>query len=58
LPKDEKPFALTNFLYGLGPVFDPDFRQAFLDHYRLTESDQYFDIWDCTGSAKDLQSAN
>src|SRR6185437_13220032 len=47
LPKGETPFALTNFLYGLGPIFDADFRREFLAHYRLTASDQSFDVWDC-----------
>ena len=58
LPKGETPFALTNFLYGLGPIFDADFRREFLAHYRLTASDQYFDVWDCAGPGKTLSSAN
>ena len=58
LPKGETPFALTNFLYGLGPIFDADFRREFLAHYRLTASDQSFDVWDCAGPGKTLSSAN
>ena len=58
LPKGEKPFALTNFLYGLGPIFDADFRREFLARYRLTASDQYFDVWDCAALAKDRADAN
>jgi len=58
LPKGEKPFALTNFLYGLGPIFDADFRRAFLEHYRLTASDRYFDVWDCTATGKTVSGLN
>ena len=58
LPKGEEPFALTNFLYGLGPIFDADFRREFLDRYRLIASDRYFDVWDCAVSSKDLSRAN
>lgn len=57
LPKGEKPFALTNFLYGLGPIFDADFRRAFLEHYRLIASDQHFDVWECVAPAKDQAAA-
>jgi len=58
LPKGQKPFALRNLFYGLGPVFDADFRRTFLNHYRLTASDRYFDIWDCAVPNKEPSAAN
>jgi hypothetical protein len=58
LPRGQKPFALKNFLYGLGPIFDPDFRRVFLDHYRVTASDRYFDVWGCASSGRNVSSAD
>lgn len=58
LPKGEKPFALTNFLYGLGPIFEADFRREFLAHYHLIARDQYFDVWACARPGKALTSAD
>ena len=50
MPKGEKPFAMTDYYYdGDGPLFDPEFSQALVDHYRLVSTGRYFDVWDCVG---------
>jgi hypothetical protein len=54
IPRDEPPFSLPN-LYGLfhpqiapvRPLFDREFREAFLLTYKRHESTEYFDVWRC-----------
>jgi hypothetical protein len=47
LPKDEPPFAVRNFFYDDGPLFDARFRAAFQAHYRQTAQSLHFAAWDC-----------
>ena len=46
LPQGEPPFAMRSF-YDQGPLFDDGFRRAFLDHYRVVDRTDRFDIWAC-----------
>lgn len=48
LPIGEKPFALKNFYYGGGALFDDAFRRAFFDHYQRIGATPHFEIWDCS----------
>lgn len=47
LPIGETPFALKNFYYGGGALFDDAFRQAFFDNYRRIGDTRHFEVWDC-----------
>jgi hypothetical protein len=52
MPKGETPFATTNYYYDSdAPLFDPEFRQALLSHYRVVSSGQYFNVWECAEDA-------
>ncbi|HUH86140.1 MAG TPA: glycosyltransferase family 87 protein, partial [Stellaceae bacterium] len=51
LPKGEQPFAVPSY-YDNKPVFSADFRHAFLENYRRTESSGYFDVWTCAPPAR------
>jgi len=46
LPKGEKPFATISY-YDRGQLFSGEFRRAFFTHYRLVETTEHFDVWDC-----------
>jgi hypothetical protein len=46
LPKGEKPFATISY-YDRGQLFNEEFRQAFFRHYKLVETTEHFDLWDC-----------
>jgi hypothetical protein len=46
LPKGEKPFTTISY-YDRGQLFSEEFRQAFFTHYKLFETTQHFDLWDC-----------
>jgi hypothetical protein len=46
LPKGEKPFATISY-YDRGQLFNEEFRQAFFTHYKLVETTEHFDLWDC-----------
>lgn len=44
-----EPFSIRNRypVTGLAPLFDPQFRLAFLRTYRRESSTQFFDVWVC-----------
>jgi len=43
----EQPFSMLAIYSPHAPLFDEEFREAFLASYRLTRSSEYFDIWTC-----------
>jgi hypothetical protein len=47
LPKGEAPFALKSFFYDGHTLFGDAFRRAFLDNYKIVETTEHFDVWDC-----------
>jgi len=52
LPRRERPFAIVSYFYDDGPVFSEQFRQAFLDHYKLVETSEHFDVWICAAGLR------
>ena len=51
IAKGGEPFSIRNRYpaTGYAPIFDPQFRLAFLNTYRRTSATQYFDVWECSG---------
>ena len=47
LPRGERPFAIVSYFYDHGPVFSEEFRRAFFDNYKMVESAENFDVWEC-----------
>jgi hypothetical protein len=47
LPRGEKPFAIASYFYDDRAVFSEEFRRAFSDNYKVVESAEYFDVWEC-----------
>ena len=49
IAKGGQPFMIQNRYpaTGYAPIFDPQFRLAFLNTYRRTSATQYFDVWEC-----------
>jgi len=47
LPTGEEPFATRSYFYDGAPLFGPEFRRAFFEHYRLAETGAHFSIWEC-----------
>ena len=47
IPTDQEPFTIANwyFRYQGGLLFDENFRSAFKDHFRKSESRKYFDLY-------------
>jgi hypothetical protein len=48
IPKGDPPFALTS-KYDLLPLFNEEFRTAFLDHYKPTRQLRCYDVWTYRG---------
>ena len=46
LPKGEKPFTTISY-YDRSQLFSKEFRQAFFTRYKLVETTEHFDLWDC-----------
>ncbi len=49
LPKGETPFGLNSYFYNDTALFSEQFRQAFLDNYRVVRSTSDFEVWECKG---------
>jgi len=45
IPKNERPFEMIGY-YG-GPVFDDDFKRAFLGNYEKWKESAFYDLWAC-----------
>jgi hypothetical protein len=45
LPAGEPPFSMRTFYPDFGPLFSPEFRQAFLESYEIRASTGHFDVW-------------
>jgi hypothetical protein len=52
LPRRETPFAIISYFYDNGPVFSEQFRRTFLDHYKLVETSEHFDVWRCAAELR------
>lgn len=50
IAKGGQPFMIRNRYpaTGYAPIFDPQFRLAFLNTYRRASATQYFDVWECS----------
>ena len=53
IAKGGEPFLIRNRypVTGYAPLFDPQFRLAFLRTYRRASSTQFFDVWACSTNA-------
>jgi hypothetical protein len=52
IAKGGQPFLIRNRypVTGYAPIFDPQFRLAFLRTYRRASSTQFFDVWMCAAT--------
>ena len=44
IPRGEEPFTGQDYYEGK-PLFSNEFRKIFLDHYKRTQRNKYFDVW-------------
>jgi hypothetical protein len=51
MPRGEEPFAVRNYFYDNGPLFDAAFRDAFAAHYRPAAQSGHFTVWECRRDA-------